>query len=133
MARKDTRSARIRSRLSHPIIDSDGHWIEYDPVAMEYLEKAGGRTLVQRYQKVSAPFGALARMPLAARRDKRVSQPPWWGVPTRHTLDRATAMMPRLLHERLPDMGIDFAVMYSTGGSPFPPFPSHHALPPTPR
>jgi predicted TIM-barrel fold metal-dependent hydrolase len=122
MARKDTRSARIRSRLSHPIIDSDGHWIEYDPVAMEYLEKAGGRTLVQRYQKVAAPFGTLARMPLAARRDKRVSQPPWWGVPTRNTLDRATAMMPRLLHERLPDMGIDFAVMYSTGGSLFAPF-----------
>jgi hypothetical protein len=72
MAPKDTRSARIRSRLSHPIIDSDGHWIEYDPVAMEYLEKAGGRTLVESYKKVAAPFGALARMPLAARRDKRV-------------------------------------------------------------
>ncbi|HKN10202.1 MAG TPA: amidohydrolase [Pseudomonadota bacterium] len=122
MAGKDTKSARIRARLNHPIIDSDGHWIEYEPVAMEYLERAGGRTLVERYRKVSAPFGAMARMPLAVRRDKRVSQPPWWGVPTKNTLDRATAMIPKLLYERLPDMGLDFAVIYSTGGSLFAPF-----------
>ncbi len=122
MAGKDTKSARIRARLSHPIIDSDGHWIEYEPLALEYLERAGGRTLVERYKKVSAPFGALARMPLAARRDKRVSQPPWWGVPTKNTLDRATAMLPKLLYQRLADMGMDFAVMYSTGGSLFAPF-----------
>ena len=61
-------------------------------------------------------------MPLAARRDKRVSQPPWWGVPTKNTLDRATAMLPKLLYQRLADMGMDFAAMYSTGGSLFAPF-----------
>jgi len=31
-------------------------------------------------------------------------------------LDRATAMLPRLLHERLPDLGIDFSVVYPTAG-----------------
>jgi predicted TIM-barrel fold metal-dependent hydrolase len=122
MAGKETRSARIRARLNHPIIDSDGHWIEYEPVALEYLERVGGARLVERYRKVAAPFGTLARMPLAARREKRISQPPWWGVPTKNTLDRATAMLPSLLYERLGDMGIDFAVIYSTGGSLFAPF-----------
>ncbi|HEY2104213.1 MAG TPA: amidohydrolase family protein [Candidatus Binataceae bacterium] len=117
-----TKSARVRARVNHPIIDSDGHWIEYEPVALEYLERVGGAKLVARYKAVSAPFGALARMPLEARKDKRISQFPWWGVPTRNTLDRATAMMPRLMHQRLTDMGMDFAVIYSTGGSLFAPF-----------
>ena len=117
-----TKSARIRARVNHPIIDSDGHWIEYEPVALEYLERVGGAKLVARYKAVSAPFGALARMPLEVRKDKRISQFPWWGVPTRNTLDRATAMMPKLMHERLGDMGMDFAVVYSTGGSLFAPF-----------
>ncbi len=117
-----TKSAQVRARVNHPIIDSDGHWIEYEPVALEYLERVGGPKLVQRYKQVSAPFGALARMPLAVRRDKRISQFPWWGVPARNTLDRATAMIPRLMHQRLADMGMDFAVVYSTGGSLFAPF-----------
>ncbi|HKD67081.1 MAG TPA: hypothetical protein VKB84_09605 [Candidatus Binataceae bacterium] len=64
MASATTKSARIRARLNHPIIDSDGHWIEYEPVALEYLERVGGKRLVDRYKAVSAPFGALARMPL---------------------------------------------------------------------
>ena len=41
---------------------------------------------------------------------------PWWGLPARNTLDRATAMLPRLLHERLEALGIDFAVLYPTYG-----------------
>ena len=32
--------------------------------------------------------------------------------PPANTLDRATAHLPRLLHERLDDLGIDFAVLY---------------------
>jgi predicted TIM-barrel fold metal-dependent hydrolase len=122
MSGGQTKSARVRARVNHPIIDSDGHWIEYEPVALEYLERVGGPKLVQRYKAVSAPFGALARMPIESRKDKRISQFPWWGVPTRNTLDRATAMMPKLMHERLGDMGMDFAVVYSTGGSLFAPF-----------
>jgi predicted TIM-barrel fold metal-dependent hydrolase len=122
MQGKDTKSARVRARVNHPIIDSDGHWIEYEPVALEYLERVGGPKLVKRYKDVSAPFGALARTPLAVRKEKRISQFPWWGVPARNTLDRATAMIPKLMYQRLPDMGMDYAVVYSTGGSLFAPF-----------
>jgi predicted TIM-barrel fold metal-dependent hydrolase len=122
MPSASTKSARIRARLGHPIIDSDGHWIEYEPVALEYLERVGGPSLVKRYKAVSAPFGAVARMALEIRKQKRISQFPWWGVPTKNTLDRATAMMPLLMHKRLGDMGMDFAVVYSTGGSLFAPF-----------
>jgi hypothetical protein len=37
-------------------------------------------------------------------------------MPTANTRDRATAMMPALLYERLPELGLDFAVLYPTQG-----------------
>ena len=35
-------AAEIKSRLDHPIIDADGHWIEYGPVFTEELRRVGG-------------------------------------------------------------------------------------------
>jgi predicted TIM-barrel fold metal-dependent hydrolase len=49
-------------------------------------------------------------------------QPGWWGVPTKNTRDRATAMLPKLLHERMGELGLDFAVIYPTSGALFAPF-----------
>ena len=34
--------AEIRANLSHPIVDGDGHWLEYAPVFSEKMRKAGG-------------------------------------------------------------------------------------------
>jgi predicted TIM-barrel fold metal-dependent hydrolase len=39
----------------------------------------------------------------------------WWGV-TSNTLDKATALLPALLNERLPELGIDFALIYPSFG-----------------
>jgi len=36
-------TAEIRSRLKHPVIDSDGHFSEYVPVVTEYITKVGGK------------------------------------------------------------------------------------------
>ena len=33
---------QIRSRLKHPVVDADGHWIEYGPVFAEQMRKVGG-------------------------------------------------------------------------------------------
>ena len=30
-------AAQIKSHLDHPIIDADGHWVEYGPVFTEQL------------------------------------------------------------------------------------------------
>ncbi len=38
-----SKTAEIRARLGHPVIDSDGHFIEYLPAVSEYIVKAGGR------------------------------------------------------------------------------------------
>src|SRR4030095_721422 len=34
--------AEIRAKLKHPVIDGDGHWVEYDPVFAEQMRKVGG-------------------------------------------------------------------------------------------
>src|SRR3954470_18853624 len=36
------KSQAIRARLNHPVIDSDGHWREYEPLAMDYLREEAG-------------------------------------------------------------------------------------------
>ena len=40
---------------------------------------------------------------------------PWWALPT-NARDRATGFLPGLLAERLDEIGIDFAVLYSSVG-----------------
>ena len=34
--------AQIRAGLKHPVIDGDGHWVEYDPVFADKMRKVGG-------------------------------------------------------------------------------------------
>ena len=43
-------------------------------------------------------------------------QEAFWSSPSENVLDRATAMLPRLMYERLDDLGIDFSVVYPTAG-----------------
>ena len=47
---------------------------------------------------------------LKERRERRLDQPVWWGLPAKNTLDHATSMLPKLLYERLDDFGFDFVV-----------------------
>jgi hypothetical protein len=47
------------------------------------------------------------------------------GLPTRNSLDRATAMLPRLLYERLGEMGLDFAISYPDHALFFPAIRDH--------
>src|SRR5262249_53801278 len=49
-------------------------------------------------------------------RRRRLAQESFWSSPSKNTRDRATAMLPQLLYERLGELGIDFAVLYPTIG-----------------
>ena len=55
-------------------------------------------------------------MPIDQRREMGIFKLTWWAYPAENSLDRATGMLPALLHERLDEFGIDFAVLYPTLG-----------------
>src|SRR6185369_4190321 len=52
--------------------------------------------------------------------ERRVAIPNFWNRQAENTLDRATAMMPKMLYERLDEIGSDFAVIYPTSGLRLP-------------
>lgn len=43
-------SKAVRKRLSHPVIDSDGHLLEVEPILIDYLKQVGGSRLVKLYE-----------------------------------------------------------------------------------
>ena len=114
------RIAGIRERLDHPVIDSDGHLVEFRPVAMEYIVEAGGADMRKRFREeqrttfLSRDWYGLSD---AERMSRWTHRPAFWGEPLRNGgLDLATAMFPDLLYRRLDQIGIDFAVLYPTIG-----------------
>ncbi len=111
---RDSRSAAVRSRLDHPVIDGDGHWLEPIPIFLDYLRQVAGPAITERYVRL-AKGSPWYEMTARERMDKRMQRDTWWGEPG-NTLDRATAMIPRLFHERLDDFGVDFAMVYTTLG-----------------
>jgi len=38
---------KIRGQLGHPIVDADGHWLEYGPVMREQFRRIGGDAAVE--------------------------------------------------------------------------------------
>ena len=107
----------IREKLSHPVIDGDGHTIEFIPQVLEFFKEIAGTSLTNEFVSSICVDGLPNA--LAARNaggsPNRI-RAPWWTGPTRNTLDRATAMFPKLLYQRLDDIGLDFALLYPTHG-----------------
>ena len=108
--------AEIRSRLNHPVIDGDGHWVEFDPVFSERMRKVGGDRAADGFLAAMQTTRDALGMSVAERKRRRIAQPAFWSRQAENTLDRATAMMPRLLYERLDEFGADFAIIYPTAG-----------------
>ena len=107
-------ASEIRSRLDHPVIDGDGHWVEFDPVFSERMRKVGGDKAGDGFLAAMKTTQDALSMTVAERKRRRVAQPGFWTRQSGNTLDRATAMMPRLLYERLDEIGSDFAIIYPT-------------------
>ena len=114
-----TEARKLRSRLSHPVVDADGHWLEYLPVMREQFKKIAGDAAVEGLALASSRIPNALKLSLAERRRKRVGMEGFWSSPSENVLDRATAMFPRLFYERLDDLGIDFSVVYPTAGLSF--------------
>ena len=98
-------SVAVRAKLSHPVIDGDAHVLEGEFVIADYVKQVGGAKLLARFED-----SRKAKRGIPHRRM-------FWAAPSgKYTLDRATAMLPKLYRERLGEAGIDYAVVYTTYG-----------------
>ncbi len=98
----------LRARLGHPIIDGDGHQLEFMPAVYDIVAEQSGPDVaaaLRAYRESgAATTGGFDPV--------RV----FWGVPAENTLDRMTMTLPKLLYERLDEFGIDFALLYPSAG-----------------
>jgi predicted TIM-barrel fold metal-dependent hydrolase len=109
----------IRNRVDHPIIDSDGHLIEYLPLVRDFIAEDAGEDIAHQFDKLLHTAAGRTAVPSpAGRRQLGLHSAGVWGLPARNTLDRATVMLPELMYRRLDEIGIDYAVLYPTYGLP---------------
>jgi predicted TIM-barrel fold metal-dependent hydrolase len=116
-------SAAVRQRLDHPVIDVDGHAIEFFPALGRFLQDEGvaldSPALARLLPGAFGPPQDWHSMSVEDRAKARVARPPWWGSPARNTRDLATAMLPGLLYDRLDEFGLDVSVVYPSVGLAF--------------
>jgi predicted TIM-barrel fold metal-dependent hydrolase len=102
----------LRTRLGHPVVDCDGHFLECFPVLEEYITAQGVSP------RATAARGSTPDR--AQRAHERLVQRSWWSLPARNTLDHASALLPSLFAERLEQLGIDFSIMFPSAGLMYP-------------
>jgi len=110
-------SQSVRASLGYPVIDIDGHLVEHLPEVVPFVREFLSPSLFERW--IGGAFThlfAVTGATNAERASTRVPQAGWWGAPTANTLDRATAMLPGLLYDRMDELGFDLTVLYPTVG-----------------
>src|SRR3954454_17347668 len=112
--------AQIRANLSHPIVDGDGHWLEYAPVFSEKMRKAGGDLAADGFLAALKTTTDALKLTPEERRRRRVAMPNFWNGQAENTLDRATPMMPKMLNQRLDEVGLDCPIAYPPAGLRLP-------------
>src|SRR6266566_5346915 len=110
----------IRKGLSHPVIDGDGHWVEYTPVFAERIRKVTGDLGANGFLQSQRRGPDSLSMTPEQRAERGVAMEGFWGRQSTNTRDRATAMMPKMLYDRLDELGIDFGIVYPTAGLGIP-------------
>ena len=114
-------SEQIRSKLDHPVVDCDGHYIEFMPYYMDFVHGIGGTSLVETFKKnrigeIRLRPSAWHNMSKEERQYQLRWRRPFYALPTKLVEDRATSMIPRLLYRRMDELGIDFSILYPTLG-----------------
>jgi len=110
----------IRKGLTHPVIDGDGHWVEYAPVFAEKIRKVTGDLGANGFLQSQQRGPDSLSMTPEQRAERDVAMEGFWGRQSTNTRDRATAMMPKMLYDRLDELGIDFGIVYPTAGLGIP-------------
>ena len=66
--------AQIRSGLDHPVIDGDGHWVEFDPVFAERMRKVGGDLAADGFLAALKTTTDALSMSVAERSRRRIAR-----------------------------------------------------------
>ena len=105
----------IREQIDHPIVDADGHLLEFPPLVRDYVRDVAGESVARAFDT------ALVR----ADHDDGLIAPyrAFFSIPAENTLDRMTATLPSLLYRRLDELGLDYVLLYSTMGFRFMSYP----------
>src|SRR6266542_6345741 len=119
-AHGDWQPEKIRSKLTHAVIDGDGHWIEYTPVFAEKMRKVVGDKGADGFIAQQRFIPDTLRLTIDERKQRGIGMQGYWGRQSTNTRDRATAMMPKMLYDRLDELGIDFGIVYPTAGLGIP-------------
>ena len=107
---------QLRATLGHSIVDADAHQIEMVPLFLDILREVGGAKMPQRWRDYVAMTRRAFRMTPEERSQARPGIPVWWPLPAENTLDRATSSLPKLMHTRMDEIGLDFAIVYPSLG-----------------
>jgi predicted TIM-barrel fold metal-dependent hydrolase len=107
---------QLRATLGHSIVDADAHQIEMVPLFLDFLREVGGAKMPQRWRDYVVLTRRAFRMTPEERSQVRPGIPVWWPLPAENTLDRATSSLPKLMHSRMDEIGLDFAIVYPSLG-----------------
>ncbi|MBT3990332.1 MAG: amidohydrolase family protein [Rhodospirillaceae bacterium] len=100
-------AAGVNAKVDHPIVDGDAHVLEARLTLLDYVKKIAGPEIALKFENMEHPW------------KYQDVQPIFWGMPSgAHSIDRATAMLPKLFKERLDEAGIDVGIVYSTACLP---------------
>ena len=117
MTHSNRSPAEIRASLDHPVVDADGHVVEYWPELDRALKAEGVSGGMADFIATANFDGSQTWQQLSPeeRERQRAYRSPWWGFPN-DARDLATATAPALLHQRLDELGIDVAVCFPSVG-----------------
>ncbi|HJU29149.1 MAG TPA: hypothetical protein VJ718_08260, partial [Candidatus Binataceae bacterium] len=84
-ATASSRSAEIRAGVGHPIIDSDGHVVEFEPALLDYIRDAGGSKILERYKSAwdTAFRFRWNHASIEERLEFRLPRPVFWPYPAK--------------------------------------------------
>jgi len=108
-----SKAARLREELGYPVLDADGHIVELMAVFADYVRDHGHEDLLKG--GMMKRTRAIEDLSMEERRAGGVL-PNSWHVPS-STEYYATVTSPKRYYERLPEAGIDFAVLYPSFGN----------------
>ena len=111
---RDREVEQIHQQIDHPVIDGDGHLIEFAPLVRDFVREEAGEAVAERYETMMGSGARFRDLPHDEKHRFGAFRYTWWGLPSRNTLDRATAIAPELMRARLDELGIDFAILYGT-------------------